>query len=389
MLGNFALLMAAFYAAHAFYSPYTVVYMNELGMSTTNIGLISTCSNLISIIMQPVWGMLCDRLRSVKKVMIGCLAVLVFLVPVLGMIQAPWLIAVWIPLVNIFFCSMFSFTDSWVVQGIKDKPDKTYGSFRVWGSTSFTVASAFSGIVAQKFGCPALFWVFSILALLTILVGFCIRHPGVDLNAPTRNRVRLKDMQIGRLLKNREYLILVLFLALIQIPMNVKEMYLTQRLIEAGGDNTLYGMLRSIGAVSEIPILIFSGRFLRRFRPSGVVRISMLLFALQAILFACPLSPYGMLGAQFIHGIGYSLFLVGSVNYLDELAPAEIKTSALTVASAVYNGIAGMTASSLGGLLIDLIGIMPVFRIAAVWSVCTVICYHLISGIRKKNSLTR
>ncbi len=384
--GSFSFLQVAFYSAHACYSPYTVVFMNERGLSATMIGLIMTANGLVSILFQPLWGMLCDRLRSVKKVYLVCLSILTLLIPLLGLIHAPWLIAIWIPMVNVFFCSMFSFMDSWVVQGVKELNGKNYGNIRVWGSIGFMIVVAISGQLSESYSTSVSFLGFSLFALLAITIALCIKNEGIAPDAPKRQKLRLRDMQFGKLFKNYHYIVFVLCVALIQIPLNVKGTYLPQRVIAAGGDNALYGMFMSIGALSEVPVLFLSSRILRRFKPASVVRFSMVVYALQLVVFASPLPAHILLIVQLFQGCGYGLFLVGSVHYLDELAPAELKTSALTFASAVYGGIAGMIGSSLGGLLIDSIGIMQVYLFAAIWAACGVVLYFILTALGRKKT---
>jgi len=384
--GNFSLLQVAFYAAHACYSPYTSLYMNEQGLSATMIGLVSTCSSLVSILLQPMWGMLCDRLRSVKKVYLTCLSVLTLMVPVLGMLHAPMLIALWIPMTNVFFCSMFSFMDTWLVQSIKEIPGKNYGNVRVWGSVGFMIVVALSGQLSAEYGAGISFWCFSVFALISLSIAVCIRHEGVDPTAPKRQRMKLKDMQFGKLFRNYHYIVFVICVALVQAAITVKATYLPQRVLEAGGDNALYGMFYSIGALSEVPILFLSGKILRRFKASSVVRFSMVIYAVQMMIFSFPLPAPVLLIVQLTQGLGYGLFLVGSVDYLDELAPPELKTSALTFASAVYGGLAGIFGSSLGGILIDNVGIMSTYLVAAIWAGCGVVIYFILSAIGRNKS---
>ena len=387
--GNFSFLQVAFYAAHACYSPYTVVYMHDRGLSTSIIGLVMMANSIVSILMQPIWGMLCDRFRSVKKVYLACLSALCLIVPVLGMIQQPLLIALWIPMINVFFCSMFSFMDSWIVQGVKTMPGKSYGGIRVWGSVGYMIVVAISGKVSADYSTSYVFFAFSAFALLSITIAFCIQNEGVDVNSTIKKKVKLRDMNLGALLKNYHYVVFVVCVALVQIPLNVKGTYLLQRVLEAGGDNSLYGMFMSIGALSEIPVLFLSSKILRRFKASNVVRFAMVVYASQLVIYALPVPAIILLLMQLTQGCGYGLFLVGSVQFLDELAPENLKTSAYTFASAVYGGVAGIIGSSAGGFLIDSFGVMPVYRVAAIWAAFAVALYFILTKLGNKRSVRK
>lgn len=386
-LGNFSLMTFIFYSAHACYQPYIVVFLNARGVNATTIGLIMTANSLVAIFMQPLWGMLCDHFRSVKKVALVCIAALSLLIPVLGMLNNPLLISVWIPLINVFYCTIFSFMDSWTVQGVKEMPGKSYGTVRVWGSVGFMIAVAISGRLSETYSASVSFWGFAILGLVSVFIGLFIKSEGVPKEAGVpqhSQRLRLRDMNPGKLLKNYYYLLFIICVSLIQIPLYAKGTYLPQRVIAAGGDSALYGLCMSIGALSEVPVLFFSGRLMRRVKPGAIVLFSMCVYTAQLIAMAFPIPAWAILVIQCFQGFGYGLFLVGSVHYIDSLAPSNLKTSALTFASACYGGIAGMISNMMAGFLIDQWGIMPVFRYASIWAFCALLLYFVLLGLGKK-----
>ena len=148
-------------------------------------------------------------------------------------------------------------------------------------------------------------------------------------------------------------------------------------------------MFMSIGALSEIPVLFLSSKILRRFKASNVVRFAMVVYASQLVIYALPVPAIILLLMQLTQGCGYGLFLVGSVQFLDELAPENLKTSAYTFASAVYGGVAGIIGSSAGGFLIDSFGVMPVYRVAAIWAAFAVALYFILTKLGNKRSVRK
>lgn len=54
----------------ALFIPFLPVFMKAQGMSETKVGLLISIGSLITIIVQPTFGMISDRLKTIRKVML-------------------------------------------------------------------------------------------------------------------------------------------------------------------------------------------------------------------------------------------------------------------------------------------------------------------------------
>ncbi|MCL1831049.1 MAG: MFS transporter, partial [Oscillospiraceae bacterium] len=70
-LGKFSYLNIFHYSAMACYYPFIVAFLTKRDYSSTQIGAILTIDSIVAIISQPIWGIICDRIRSVRKVYIA------------------------------------------------------------------------------------------------------------------------------------------------------------------------------------------------------------------------------------------------------------------------------------------------------------------------------
>ena len=361
-IGKFTYLNVTHYASMACYSAFVVAYMTKRGFSSTQIGLILTINSLISIFAPPVWGMLCDRLRSVRKVYIGHCAVLAVIVPVITFLPRYVFFLFWIPLIVLFSSSGIPLLDAWVVQGVKAIPGKSYGSIRLWGALGFMATVAAMGWLSDMTGMEVTFWVFSLFMTLSAIISFSIRSEGVPDTQGGQKRVRFREIEFGKLFRNRFYIIFVLCAFLIHLPMTLKFGFLVQRVYLAGGSDTVYGLCQAIAALIEIPTFFFSARLLAKFKPQRVIKASLVIYFLHFFLLSLPLRVPSLLLIQPLQGIGYSLFVTSSVAYIDSLSPGYLKTSALTFATALYSGASGIIGNLFAGLLIDKAGILHSFR---------------------------
>ena len=66
---RFGLFLATYYLANAVYQGYAAKYFEAVGMTHTQLTILLAMAPIISVVMQPVWGMLGDRSKSRNAVL--------------------------------------------------------------------------------------------------------------------------------------------------------------------------------------------------------------------------------------------------------------------------------------------------------------------------------
>ncbi len=384
--GKFSYLNFVYFAAMACYYSFIVAYLVKRGFSSTQIGLVLALNSSVSILTQPLWGFLCDRLHSVRKVYGALMIALAIVVPFVTILPSYALFVFWLPfLVTLFYCSTNALSDAWIIQGIKEMPGKSYGSIRLWGSLGFMIMAAVMGWVSDVFSIEIVFYVFSVLMLIDAVIAFSIRNEGVPTDGQaTQKRGRISDIPFAKLFKNYYYVIFIFCAFLLYLPLTAKHNYLVQRVYFAGGNDTLYGFCHSIAAFSEIPVFYFSSNIIRKFNPQRTLKFSMCMYFFQFFSLAFPIPAWGILLVQGVQGLSYGLFLVSSVAYIDALSPVGLKTSALTLATAIYASASGIIGNLLTGVLIDSIGIINVYRYGSIVAATAVLLFFILYRTGKK-----
>ena len=375
------LFQFAAYSANAGFQPFRVVFLSDHGISNSLIGIILTVSSLVAIIVQPMWGILSDRLKSIKKVFILCLLFCMLLTPLLTVVHGFVGYLIIMTLVSVFMCPFLPFMDMWTVQGLKIIPgNHTYGSVRLWGSVGFTIVVALLGRLALVKSVDAVLITYSLMNIVTIIIALSIPFEGTPPKpvgavmqaqeaGEKKPDKKANKLQIGRLMKNYYYITFVLAACFVNVSMMVKMTYLPERMSFAGGDTQLYSLLMSIGAISEVPMLFLSKYILRRFKPINMIIVSMGLSILHIFLLSMNIPAWGIMVIHVLQGFSFGLTVIGNVYYVDSLAPNDLKASAQSIFSSASFGMAGMLGSSIGGILLDRIGILETYLMCAVFSV--------------------
>ena len=97
---------------------------------------------------------------------------------------------------------------------------------------------------------------------------------------------------------------------------------------EIGGSNALVGKAFSLGALTEIPIMLFSATLLRRFSPRVMLGFAYLLYIIRLFLFSIIPSITWVLPLNLLHGISFGLYWIATVAIANEIAPDSLKGTA-------------------------------------------------------------
>ena len=140
----FAALQFLLYASTGLWN-FCIIYFRDLGFSSREIGLMSTAGTGLSLLVLPFLGILGDRLRSPRSILIWMLAALIplkLLPPVvgetLGRALMPFVV---LSALNILAARVaVAMADAWAGEAVS-RLDIPFGSVRMFGSLGYICAS--------------------------------------------------------------------------------------------------------------------------------------------------------------------------------------------------------------------------------------------------------
>ena len=65
---NLFLPYLGFYSAQAIFGTYLNLYLNDVGFSKTQMGMFTSLSTLLVLIVQPLWGYVSDRSKTKNRI---------------------------------------------------------------------------------------------------------------------------------------------------------------------------------------------------------------------------------------------------------------------------------------------------------------------------------
>jgi PPP family 3-phenylpropionic acid transporter len=284
----------------------------------------------------------------------------------LPFLQSVLLSGLLLSLLTFFESTLAPLLDAWVVRGINDSPVKiNYGSIRVWGSIGYAIMVYIFTLLIQQTSVSFVFPFYGVLALLAVIL---LMRTSTE---QPLNALSFKELQPGRLFKNHRYIILLVFSTLIMIPHRATFIFLPNIIESVGGQKEQVGMLFSLVAISEIPMFLISAKLNTRFKPIHMIIASTLFFVLRQAFYFLATTPLHIVLIQLTQGPSFALYLSGIVYYIYSLAPAELKSTAQTMAASLSFGLSGIIGSFGGGWFIDNFGLKQMYFLGMLASILT------------------
>jgi len=347
--------LAIFFAQGALI-PYMTLYFSQdqFGLSASEVGTIVAIMPILSILVQPFWGMLADRTGRVRVWLMVAMAIaavtsLGFLIP-LSYWWVIGLMVVW----SVFQSAHIPLADMMTLDyTIRKKID--YGAIRLYGSVGFAIAVFVMGRISDtSFGLSSTFILSAICLLIGTFIVFRINEPKKE------QAVTLAPFDWSAVWSPR-FLVFLIGGMLVFGPIYANNYYFGLYVTEIGGSTTLVGMLFLVAVLCEIPFMRMATQLVTRI---GSIPILVLAAAVSAIrngwlALEPPLVVVWLLA--FVQGLVVGLLIPVALQYVRRLVDVRVSSTAIGVYMALTSGLATAGFNLLSGQLIKVSSIIVVF----------------------------
>ena len=321
---HYMIITGGFWMAFCVVTAYAAVYLQGVGCSNAELGLILALGNVGGALLSPVLGAMIDRNRSLRhaSVINVLLAVQVVLLVLLRVHPEHDLLTA--------ACYVLYMTAMMPVNAVnldlcvrleRAKAPLNFGLARSMGSFSFVILSTLLGIITAKWGHLSL--PFAGLAVI-LLQFFGNRIIDRDLrNAeslvpPEETAASEKSSSLPVFIKENRMFCLMLFGTIILfIAHNMDGNFLINEIRALGGDTAIMGYVAAFTAITEVPVMMFASKLPRRWSTVQYIRLALIFFVFKSLAYALAPSIPLFFAARVFQAPSYALYTVLIVGYAD------------------------------------------------------------------------
>ncbi|MGN7166122.1 MFS transporter [Paenibacillus cellulositrophicus] len=337
-----------FFALLAIFIPFLPVYFDEQGLSPSQIGFIVGTGGFITIVAQPLWGMISDRTKTIRKVLLLLLVCAIITGFVLYHTGTYSLIILFAMLTYFFLMPVDPLTESLNFR-VAESAGISYGSLRTYGALGYAVMSLFAGYIMTSYGAHSLAYLFAAIGLVSFVITLFMP------DAPVSGKpVTLSSLK--HFLSSKETLLFLILVFISSIPARMNDTYLGVYIKELGGTASLVGQAWFLAAGSEIVVFALSFWWLRKGSELMLIAFSGFFYFVRFFASAWMEDPHLLAYLQLLQLLTFPVFYSAAIQYLYRIVPVEWRATGQTVLALLFFGVSGIIASFAGGALYEAFG---------------------------------
>ena len=364
-------LMYNFYfLAYALFSTLISVYMLDKGYSASQVSLVVSASFFSSMIVQPLMGILNDKI-GIKKVTIY--SFLLINIAAIFFMQANNLL-----LLTVWYSAVLMLVNGVnpVMDVLAARSPYTYGKIRIWGTFGYATGSQLAGLIYKFISPQAIFIVFIGMMCVSILGVFGIdpKH-----NQGSKKATQMKnDSSIGKIFKNKTYLFYLLIVALYSGVGNTGHTYIPSMLEHSGLSVNMATTVVAISVICESPLIFFSYLFMDKVPIKKLLYIPLGILLLQYVIYGLDLGLTSkiLLTLMSKHATGMLLIMV-TLKIVANIVDENYLVTAIALVQTARN-LGTILIQNIAGDIIDKSGYeMMSFFLAGVMVLVLVLAFFL------------
>ena len=290
---------AIIYIASGFYTPFLSAYYAQKGIDAEKIGILLMIGPCVVLLTQRFWAKISDRTGKRKEVL---------LVTIVGSGFSMLLYYLGNSFLCMFFATVVVTSFTTAVIPLSDailiarslKEGYSYSIIRLGGTLGYAVMTICAGMYLKTR--PQMQFVFAFFAYM-ILFCFCIGLKEERNGQIVINEV-VQENEQNRIFKNRDVYIVLGLAFVSQMGLSFYTGFIGPYILEKGYTQSTIGVINSISALSEVPVLFYINRMLRK---HGTIKILFLSCFLMGIRILLPIRSgiIGIVLAQLLQGVTY------------------------------------------------------------------------------------
>lgn len=367
---GFSLLEISYWCFHASFIGFLMSYLLTKGITNTMMSIFLASYLLTALLGSFIWGMVCDRFQTNRKVSIACfliagfvmyaiffsggnIAMLAVLYPILGFVALPHA-------VNI---------DAWLLLVCKNDLS-IYGKIRSTPSLMYAITSVVLGRLIAVHGYSLM--LISGTFFLIIGIAIAVMLPEGEGAVQNKGNDDLGIRSVKQVFHSGSYRYLIVLLFLIGLAIAPMNHLKTAILENVGGNVSDLGIDGFISAVTQVPFIACADKIEKLPLRVRYLLVTGLPF-IAYLLAYCAVSPVMIFVGSGLINTGIGILLPTMRSVTERSVPSAFRNLGHNIADTVFNSVTGMLSLLCSGVVIGLFGVKSMLGICIVIILAAVI----------------
>jgi len=321
------------------FAPFFALYLDSVGMSAVQIGVLMALPQVTRIVAPHLWGWLADH--SGRRIGIVRAAGAAGTLAYLGVFAGDSFVLLFAVLfaMMFFWSAALPLVEATTLTHLGDDMAR-YGRIRVWGSVGFIAAVVGLGYLIDATTPRAVLWAVAVLMLTMLLLSFSIDEARVEPHPSD-------SLPVWQIVRRPEVIAIVAASALMAAAHGPYYTFYTLHLVDHGYSKSAAGWLWALGVICEIGIFVWMSRLYRAYSLRAILIASTLLAALRFVVIGWAAESFLLLlAAQTLHAASFGSFHAAAIGVVHRLFRGRHQARG----QAIYGSLAYGLGGSLGGL---------------------------------------
>ncbi|MHA7964321.1 MFS transporter [Paenibacillus sp. CAU 1782] len=330
--------------AGGLFNPYLTTLFVHQGIGADVAGVLMSVGTLLSIMVQPIWGILVDRFRQTKLVLLLSIAVPAFLsffyrFEYIALIVAAYILSI------AFQATQSPIADSYAVSAAR-AAKTSYGTIRSLGSLGTALGGYAGGAFLSHFAITQLWMPFLGLSLAGAVTALTLSMRGNEMSSSISLSRGLKD-----LLGNTRFVLFLVACFFVNQTLTAYNSFFVLSFQSAGGSYSLVGTALLLASLTNVPSMLLAAKIVKGIGHERTLLLAAFFYALRwGIQWLFPI-PSVMVAIQVLHGLSFGLFYVAAVEYVAAASGKEMQATGQSIFTMVFSGLGGIVGNLLNGYL--------------------------------------
>ncbi|TXC90489.1 MFS transporter [Metabacillus litoralis] len=363
---------------------YLPIYLLHKGYSATEVGMLLAIGPFASLLSEPIGGYVSDKIRSIKKVLLFCIAGMIFSGFVFFQLDSFTAMAILIYCLFFFLAPTGGLSDS-LSQKTADKTNVSFGSIRMWGSLGYGISSITIGYLLSYLGVDNIVIPFMFFCVSLFIIGIFLTD--IKVTDGSESKVNFKDAFL--LLKSIRFTVFLIIVLFITLGHRANDLYLSVFIQKVGGTETTIGWAFFWGVATEVLVFFTSGYWYRKYKDLTFIIFAALLYGIRFIGMSFASSSVELIFYQLLHGVTFGVFFTVALSYVTKIVPARLQSTGHVLLISVFFGYSGMISALVGGKFIDTYSIFSLYLLigcAAIFGAVLLMIYSKFVKVEKQTN---